>query len=126
MNQNQKKYKKKEKLQLKSRIARPNYKFGGFKFRQIGIIRTPYTDDAPYQSVQDDEGDFCIEVDSQYVNGLFELIKFRYIYVIYYIHRINRALSMIVTPPWTGGVKIGVFASRSQYARIPLELALFV
>ena len=104
---------KKEKLQVKPNRAKPKDKSESFKFRQIGIIRTPYTDNAPYQPVQEDEGDFCIVVDSQYVNGLRELVKFRYIYVIYYIHRIKRELSMIVSPPWTGGVKIGVFASRS-------------
>jgi len=104
---------KKEKLQSKSSKARAECESDSFKFRQIGIIRTPYNDDAPYQPVQEDEGDFCIEVDSQYLNGLHKLEKFHYIYVIYYTHRIKQELSMTVTPPWTGGLKIGLFASRS-------------
>ncbi|GAG58329.1 unnamed protein product, partial [marine sediment metagenome] len=31
-----------------------------FELKQIGIIRTPYTDNAPYQPVEEDEGDFRI------------------------------------------------------------------
>ena len=83
-----------------------------FKFEQIGIIRTPYIDNAPYQPVEE-EGDFRIVVEPQYTDGLYKLAKFRYIYVIYYIHRVKRELSMVVSPPWTGGTDVGVFASRS-------------
>ena len=84
-----------------------------FGLEQIGVIRSPYTDNAPYQPVEDDEGDFRIVVEPQYAEGLYELARFRYLYVIYYIHHVKREQSMIVSPPWTGGVKIGVFASRS-------------
>jgi len=72
---------KTEKLTVKSKRQRLKDKSESFKFRQIGIIRTPYTDNAPYQPVQEDEGDFCIIVDPQYVNGLHRLVEFRYIYV---------------------------------------------
>ena len=41
-----------------------------FSLNQIGVIRTPYTDNAPYQPVDKDKGDFRIIVDSQYVGGL--------------------------------------------------------
>ena len=67
-----------------------------FKLKQIGIIRTPYIDNAPYQPVEEDEGNFRIVVEPQYTDGLYKLAKFRYIYVIYYIHRVKRELSMIV------------------------------
>jgi len=85
-----------------------------FKFKQIGIIHTPYSnnDNVPYQPVEK-EGDFRIVVEPQYTDGLYKLAKFRYIYVIYYIHRVKRELSMIVSPSWTGGTDVGVFASRS-------------
>ena len=109
----QEKISKTEKLQVKSKRQRSKDKLESFKFRQIGIIRTPYIDNAPYQPVQEDEGDFCIVVDPQYVNGLHKLVEFRYIYVIYYIHRIERELSMVVSPPWSGSKEVGVFASRS-------------
>jgi tRNA (adenine37-N6)-methyltransferase len=84
-----------------------------FEPKQIGVIRTPYTDNAPYQPVEEDDGDFRIVVEPQYTDGLYELAKFRYIYVIYYIDRVKQEQSMIVSPPWAGGVKVGVFASRS-------------
>ena len=83
-----------------------------FKLKQIGVIRTPYTDNTPYQPVEEDEGDFRVVVEPQYTDGLYKLAEFRYIYVIYYIHRAKRKLSMIVSPPGLGGVKVGVFASR--------------
>jgi len=84
-----------------------------FKFKQIGIIRTPYIDNAPYQPIEE-EGDFRIVVKPQYTDGLYKLAKFRYIYVLYYIDKVKRKLSMlIISPPWTGGTDVGVFASRS-------------
>jgi len=84
-----------------------------FKLKQIGVIRTPYTDNAPYQPVEKDKGDFRVVVEPQYGDGLYKLAEFSYIYVIYYIDRVKRKLSMMVSPSWTGGVKVGVFASRS-------------
>jgi len=88
-------------------------KIVSFKLKQIGVIRTSYIDNAPYQPVEKDEGDFRIVVESQYADGLYKLDKFCYIYVIYYIHRAKRKLSMIASPPWISGEKVGVFASRS-------------
>jgi len=96
----------------------------GFKFKQIGVIRTPYTDNAPYQPLDKDEGDFRITVDSKYADGLYKLDKFHYIYVIYFIHHIQQKLSMEVSPPWTDGMKIGVFASRSPVRPNPIGLSI--
>ena len=76
-----------------------------FKLKQIGVIRTPYIDNAPYQPVEEDEDDFRIVVEPQYTGGLYKLAKFRYIYVIYYIHRVKQELSMVVSPPWIGGAE---------------------
>jgi len=53
------------------------------KFKQIGVNRTPYIDNAPYQPVDEDVGEFRIVVDEKYVDGLVDLKSFRYIYVIY-------------------------------------------
>lgn len=85
----------------------------GIEFEQIGVIHTPYTDNAPFQPREKEEGDFSLVLEPQYAGGLFKLSKFRYIYVIYYIHEVKRDLSMLVSPPWAGGKKVGVFASRS-------------
>jgi tRNA-Thr(GGU) m(6)t(6)A37 methyltransferase TsaA len=83
------------------------------EFKQIGVVRTPYHDGAPYQPVEEDGGDFRIVLDPRYADGLYRLAEFRYIYVIYYVHRVERKPTMIVSPPWTGGLEVGVFASRS-------------
>ncbi|GAH75634.1 unnamed protein product, partial [marine sediment metagenome] len=37
-----------------------------FKLKQIGVIRTPYIDNAPYQPIEEDEDDFRIVVEPQY------------------------------------------------------------
>jgi len=84
-----------------------------YEMKQIGILRTPYIDNAPYQPANDDEGDFRIIVDKEFSEGLLELEKFNYIYVVYYLHRKTGTLSMLVTPPWANGKQVGVFASRS-------------
>jgi len=104
---------KAKKQEVKSKKLSVKNEMKSFKFKQIGIIRTPYTDNAPYQPIEGDEGDFCIIVESQYIKGLHRLSRFRYIYILYYIHRIEQKTSMIVSPAWTGGEKAGVFASRS-------------
>ena len=83
------------------------------ELKSIGVIRTPYIDRAPYQPVDDDEGDFRVVVDNEYAEGLSGLATFRYIYVIYYVHRLTHNPSMIVSPSWTRGTEVGLFASRS-------------
>jgi tRNA-Thr(GGU) m(6)t(6)A37 methyltransferase TsaA len=100
--------KQKEKLETEKVITS---KF--LKLKRIGVIRTPYKENAPYQPVQNDQGEFQIVIDSQYMNGLSKLDTFNYIYVIYYIHRIKREVKNVISPPWTGGIKVGIFASRS-------------
>jgi len=93
-------------------------------FKQIGVIRTPYTDNAPYQPVADDTGDFCIVVDPPYRNGLQDLDRFRYIYVLYYVHRVKKELSLTVHPSWAANTKVGVFASRSPVRPNALGLSV--
>ena len=61
----------------------------------------------------DDDGDFSIVVNPQYSDGLRDLDRFHYIYVLYFIHRVNKTTSMTVSPPWTPAKEVGVFASRS-------------
>ena len=84
-----------------------------YEMKQIGVLRTPYKNNAPYQPVNNDEGDFRIVVNKEYTEGLFELETFTYIFVVYYLHRTNELSSMLVYPPWVDGRQVGVFASRS-------------
>jgi tRNA-Thr(GGU) m(6)t(6)A37 methyltransferase TsaA len=93
-------------------------------FKPIGVIRTPYTDHAPYQPVADDAGDFRIVVDLQYQEGLKDLDRFRYIYVLYYVHRAAKEPSLTVHPAWTEHTHVGVFASRSPVRPNALGLSI--
>lgn len=95
-----------------------------YNLKQIGIIRTPYDDNAPYQPVEEDEGDFRVVGEPQYTEGLYKLAEFRYVYVIYFIHCIRQKLSMEVSPPCTDGMKVGVFASRSSVRPNPIGLSI--
>lgn len=94
-----------------------------FELSPIGVIRTPYTDTAPYQPVEDAEGDFRIVLDEQYAEGLRELDTFTYLYVIYFIDRIAEEPSMLVPIRWAGDKTVGVFASRSPVRPNPIGLS---
>jgi len=93
-------------------------------FKPIGVIRTPYTDKAPYQPVDDDKGDFRIVLDAEYADGLADLHRFHYIYVIYYIDRIKRNPAMTESPSWIPGIKVGLFATRSPVRPNPIGLSI--
>ena len=93
-------------------------------FQPIGSIHTPYTDSAPYQPVEDDSGDFRVVLDPVYADGLQLLENFTYIYLLYYIHRLERGIAMRVSPPWAGGRKVGLFASRSPVRPNPIGLSI--
>jgi len=95
-----------------------------FEFRQIGTIHTPYTDNAPYQPVEEDQGAFTIELFQQYTEGLADLNRFSYMYVLYCIHMIYDKASMVTSPPWAHGKTVGVFASRSPLRPNPLGLSI--
>lgn len=95
-----------------------------FELSPIGVIRTPYTDTAPYQPVDEDEGDFRIALDRKYTEGLSELESFRYIYVLYFIDRVTDELSMKVPIRWAGDKAVGVFASRSPVRPNPIGLSI--
>ncbi len=95
-----------------------------FTFAPIGVIRTPYKENAPYQPIEHDEGEFVIHVDPRYRDGLDALETFRYLYVLYAIHRLAREPDMDVVPPWAGGKKIGLFASRAPARPNPIGLSV--
>ena len=82
-------------------------------YEPIGVIHTPYVEKAPHQPVEEKAGEFKIELYPKYVEGLYRLEDFKYIYVIYHLDKIGRKPSMLVKPPWAGGVEVGLFASRS-------------
>ncbi len=91
---------------------------------QIGVIRTPYTDNAPYQPIDEDKGVFRIVLDTEYTDGLADLNSFNYIYVIYFIDRITRSPTMTESPSWIPGIKVGLFATRSPVRPNPIGLSI--
>ncbi len=95
-----------------------------FKLEQIGTIKTPYQSNAPYQPVDTDKGEFYVKIDPGYEDGLKDLEKFNYMYVIYYAHRMDRKPEMEVFPPWADGRIVGLFSSRSPARPNPIGLSI--
>ncbi len=93
-------------------------------FHPIGVIHTPYREKAPYQPVESDEGVFQVKVLPEYREGLQDLESFRYIYLLYYIDRLSRPVSMKVAPIWAGEITVGLFASRSPLRPNPIGLSV--
>ncbi|WP_457558985.1 tRNA (N6-threonylcarbamoyladenosine(37)-N6)-methyltransferase TrmO [Candidatus Harpocratesius sp.] len=94
-------------------------------FQPIGTIYTPYIEKAPYQPVTNDKGIFYIELQKAYLKGLQGLEKFRYIFVIFYIDRLNKKEYInTVQPPWVDNMEVGVFASRSPHRPNPIGLSI--
>lgn len=94
-----------------------------FDLKKIGTIHTPYRFFAPYQPREDDDGEFIIEVDPAYEAGLNRLDEFRYIYIIYFLHRHRGKISLETCPPWTDQI-VGLFASRSSRRPNPIGLSV--
>lgn len=92
--------------------------------KKIGTIRTPYTENAPYQPVETDKGESRIVLSPEYARGLHRLQSFRYVYVLYYLDRMRQEVSMMVRPPWAGGRAVGLFASRSPVRPNPIGLSI--
>lgn len=94
------------------------------QFHPIGIIHTPYIDQAPRQPVADEEGDFYIVIDPMYHAGLAKIEKHSHIYVIFWLDRLNEPVEMTVTPHHDQAAPVGLFASRSPKRPNPIGLSL--
>ncbi len=42
-----------------------------YEIEQIGVLRTPYQNNAPYQPISNEEGEFRIIVDKEYEEGCY-------------------------------------------------------
>lgn len=93
-------------------------------FESIGTIRTPYTINAPYQPVINDEGEFYIELKDVYTEGLKELLRFKYIYLLFYIDKLKEKPKMRLSPPWLPNKELGLFATRSPSRPNPIGLSI--
>jgi tRNA-Thr(GGU) m(6)t(6)A37 methyltransferase TsaA len=90
------------------------------ELHSIGIIHTPYTDHAPRQPSPDAEGDFRIVVDNRWVDGLDRLVEFKYVCVIFHLHRSQKEVPTRVSPMGMTDIRVGVFASRSPARPNPI------
>ncbi len=95
-----------------------------YELSPIGTIHTPYRKYAPYQPVETEKEDFFVEVKEEYAEGLKTLEKFRYIYLLFYMDKQKKPVSMIVEPPWADGLAVGLFASRSPVRPNPIGLSI--
>ncbi len=97
------------------------------QYEPIGLIRTPYQADGfcPYQPVEREEGEACIELYPEYQEGLDGLEHFTYLYVLYHLHMTPEGKApMKVMPPWARGVKTGLFATRMERRPVPIGLSI--
>ncbi len=83
-----------------------------FKLKPIGFLKTPYRKKAPPQPDLEKNDDFKIIIFPEYTEALFKLEEFKYIYILYFMDRAKKNISLKVHPPWSTK-KIGLFASRS-------------
>jgi tRNA-Thr(GGU) m(6)t(6)A37 methyltransferase TsaA len=96
--------------------------------RKIGVIHSPYLDNAPTQpiEVESDESEYIIEIDEEYTDGLADLTDFKYIYVIFYLHRYKQDdsnINLTAYPPWLER-GVGLFSSRSPVRPNPIGLSV--
>lgn len=95
-----------------------------FIFRQIGTLYTPYEEKAPYQPVELKGKEFFAELDEKYTQGLQDIEKFNYIYLLFLADRITRRPEMLISPPWADGKQVGLFSSRSPVRPNPIGLSI--
>ena len=97
-------------------------------YTPIGVIHTPWSPEkgAPYQpvEVEADSREFCVEVFPQYAPALERLEAFKFIYVLYHLDRSGESFRLTVSPPWTDGLEVGLFASRSPQRPNPIGLSI--
>jgi tRNA-Thr(GGU) m(6)t(6)A37 methyltransferase TsaA len=94
------------------------------ELHSVGIIHTPYTDNVPRQPQPDTEGEFKIVVDDRWEDGLYRLADFRYICVLFYLHRSHKEVPMRVAPMGMTDIRVGVFASRSPVRPNPIGFSV--
>lgn len=90
----------------------------------IGIIHTPYKDDAPFTDFENAEGEFWIELNHEYSEGLYLLDKLNYCYLIFHFHKPKREPKMRVFPPRGNGIEVGLWATRSPNRINPIGLSI--
>ena len=97
----------------------------------IGIAHTPHQNSAPYQvqtKTKDTHGgefQYFIELDKKLKEGLQDLTKFHYVYVISHLHKSTDKNPLIISPPWEDPpTPRGIFATRSPHRPNPIGISI--
>lgn len=93
-------------------------------FTPIGVIRTPFDtlENMPIQPTSEASQPGIIEIYPEYIAGLKDLAGFSHIYLLYYLHRVQRA-KMTVTP-FLDSQPRGLFSTRAPSRPNPIGLSL--
>jgi tRNA-Thr(GGU) m(6)t(6)A37 methyltransferase TsaA len=94
------------------------------QFHEIGVIHTPYTADTPSNEMQVRETPCSIVLNEPFGDGLWRLESFSHIIVLFFLHGVDQAPPMTVSPPWARGVATGLFASRSPARPNPIGMSV--
>lgn len=96
------------------------------EFQAIGTIHSPYLYGLPIpsQPQKDMPGEFWITLNPEFQDGLDKLLTYRYLYIIYYLDRIEPNSDLHVHPSWAPEIEVGVFASRSPRRPNPIGLSI--
>ena len=96
----------------------------GIEFRQIGVIRSPYTPEtgAPRQDRRAPDTDSRIVVDAQYEAALQDIESFSHVIVLYAFDR-STGWSPLVQTPWEEKPH-GLFATRSPNRPSPIGMTV--
>jgi len=90
----------------------------------IGTIHTPYIEDAPFTNYAEKEGNFYVELNAEFTEGLYLLEKLNYCYIIFHIHKQKKPPRMHIFPPRGNGKEVGLFATRSPNRINPIGLTV--
>ncbi len=91
-----------------------------YHINPIGVVKSPYTNKAPFRPDPKAEGEFYIELFQKYQDGLKNLDEFTHMYLIVYLDK-SVGYSLHVNPPHHD-VNVGVFASRSPFRPNPIGI----
>lgn len=95
-----------------------------FRFRAIGIIRSPFQEPAktPIQPVYADDACGRVEVFPEYAEGLTDLEGFSHVHLIYVFDRVRQVKLRV--KPFLQDVEHGIFATRSPTRPNPIGMSI--
>jgi tRNA-Thr(GGU) m(6)t(6)A37 methyltransferase TsaA len=94
------------------------------QYHQIGVIRTPHTQDSGFEEMRVRETPCRIVVEKRFAEGLWRLESFSHVIILFHLDRIAEEPHMTVSPPWAGSARTGLFASRSPLRPNPVGLCI--